>query len=62
LRVRFHFYAVDFEHSGGDIVKESLGVNITNYSYYTDKPAADSSTRVTISSTDKQVYEYDCSQ
>ncbi|MBS1606534.1 MAG: hypothetical protein JST42_28010 [Bacteroidetes bacterium] len=37
----FHVYSIDFEYAGGDLMRETLGVNVTNYSYYTDRPAAD---------------------
>ena len=37
----FHVYSINYEYAGGDMIRETLGVNVTNYSYYTDKPAAD---------------------
>jgi len=37
----FHVYSINYEFAGGDVIKETLGVNVTNYSYYTDRPAAD---------------------
>ncbi len=37
----FNAFSIDFEYSGGDLVKETSNGYITNYTYYTDKPAAD---------------------